>query len=185
MIELSLSDYAALATIAGAVGTSVVFIIKRLRRRSKTDKSTEDSLVNNEGTQIVTREGANLTINGGVSNNVNLMGKKVPDALAKPSIDVRQIGFSNGGLPHKTSYTLKATNLGGNFFSLKVVFLNKVLLSVPTLSRGRSVNLKLNLTDRPAYIELVFNGLNDNGEEVYISLNGTLVGPTRSEYEFS
>lgn len=122
MIELSLSDYAALATIAGAVGASVVFIIKKLRRRSKIDKSIEESLVNHEGTQIVTREGAGLTINGGVNNNVSQIAKKVPDALAKPSIDIRQIGFSNGGYPHKTSYTLKATNMGGNFFSLKVIF---------------------------------------------------------------
>ncbi|HIF9529260.1 TPA: hypothetical protein ACX6S4_001628 [Photobacterium damselae] len=185
MIELSLNDYAAIATIAGAVGTSVVFIIKKFRRRSKTDKSTAESIINHEGTQIVTKEGANLTINGGVNNNINQMTKKVPDALAKPSINIRQIGFSNGGYPHKTNYTLQATNMGGNFFSLQVFFLNKLIVSVSTLARGRSVNLTLNLNDRPEYIELVFKGLNENGEEVHMSLKGTLVGSTRSEYEFS
>lgn len=184
MIELSLSDYAALATIMGAFGTGVVFIIKKIRCRSKTDKSTEESLVNHEGTQIVTREGASLTINGSVNNNVNQMTKKVPDALAKPSIEIQQIGFSNGGLPHKTSYTFKATNLGGNFFNLKVVFLNEIILSVATLSREGCINLTLDLTDRPAYIQIFFKGLNENGEEVCISLKGTLVGPTQSEYEF-
>ncbi|EGQ8024557.1 hypothetical protein [Vibrio vulnificus] len=40
MIDLSLNDCAAIATIAGTIGTSVVFIRKKLRRRSEADKST-------------------------------------------------------------------------------------------------------------------------------------------------
>lgn len=122
MNEFNLSDYASLATIAGAIGTGVVFTFKKLIIKNKNDKSPEGGSINHEGTQIVTNDGANITISGGINNNINQVNKKIPDALAKPSIYIEQVGFSNGGAPHRTCYTLQATNMGGNFFNLQVIF---------------------------------------------------------------
>ncbi|GEM_PF-5240589 len=184
MIEFSLGDYAALATIAGTLGAGVVFTSKYLSRKNRPDKSSAENLINHEGIQIVAKAGGILNINGGVNNNINQPSKRIPDALAKPSINIQQVGFSNGGSPHKTSYELEATNFGGDFFSLKVVFLNSTILSTPSLPRGRRVNFTLDLNDRPKHIEIVFSGINKNGEEVSIPLSGTLIGPTQSKYVF-
>lgn len=184
MSEFDLNDYASLATIAGTIGAGVVFTFKKLNIKNKNNKSPEGGNINHEGTQIVTNDGANITISGGINNNINQVNKKIPDALAKPSIYIKQVGFRNGGYPHKTCYTLQVTNMGGNFFNLQVIFLNKIICSLATLDRGSAFNLTLNLPERPPYISLSFKGLDGNGEEVHISLNGTLTGPTNSEYTF-
>lgn len=184
MIELNLGEYAAVATIVGTLGAGLVFVTKKLSRKNKPDKPDVDSSINNNGIQISAEKGGSVNVNGGINNNINQFPSRIPDALARPSINIRQVGFFNGGYQGKTSYTLEATNSGGDFYSLEIVFLHKTVCSSSCLRRGGSVKFTLDLNDRPECINIVFSGVDGNGEKVSLAKNGVLVGSTQSDYEF-
>jgi hypothetical protein len=183
METLNLNDSAAIATIASTLMGAIFFTIKFRRQKNNKVKSESKKIenqINRSGNQLNIKNDGNLTINGSIAPQIISSSATTPDSLARPRLRMKQIGFSNGGIPHRTSFKFQVKNMGGDCFNLCLSYQGEKIVELSKLSRDEISNrpIILDLPNRPRLIEIKTECLDQNGNSVELISTASLSDTT-------
>ena len=160
------------ALLTCLVSIFLLFINKKLPPRNtySTSQISNDNIVNILGCGAL------------AIGSVTIQDNKVPPAIAKPELSIKQISFTEC-YGKKPEYTLQAYNGGGTLFSAKVKSdRSDKEHSFHQLSRGQSKNIKNILNGNSDALTIIIAGFGANGVEYKKTFFGARYV---SEFEFS